>query len=455
MKLTELLTAPWAIVPDSLREIQEIYATHLKGEKIDLAGVEARLGRPLANDQQAYAVREGGIAVLSIDGVIAPKANLFTSISGGASAQMLSRQIESAMADNRVKGLVLAIDSPGGSVFGTPELAAVVRKASDTKPVVTVSEATIASAAYWVGSAANAVYLSGPTVEAGSIGVYSRMRLSEADPGSMEFVRGKYKRGGINGQAPSAEYMADYEAKLDHLYSVFVDAVAIHLGITSEDVNANMADGRVFIGQHAIDAGLAVGFATVDDIVERMATNPALFSARRKSAPVPGAPSKKPAGARADGSPEDEPVLLENPEPQQERTSMDRATLEQQHPALFAQLQSEFTVAGATAERTRIQAVLAVGDGLPGHEKVLSALAYDGKTTAAEASMAVLDAEKGARAAAIRAHADDAPAAAKPSAAPADTGAKTKAQQVTEAQAHAKEKGTDFVTALKELGYAS
>lgn len=69
--------------------------------------------------------------------------------------------------------------------------------------------------------------------------------------------------------------------------------------------------------------------------------------------------------------------------------------------------------AGATQERERIQAVLAVGANLPGHEALLNTLALDGKTTAPEASMAVLKAEGDQRAAAIKAHQDDAPAAAK------------------------------------------
>ena len=84
MKLVELLGSPWAIEPASLLEMQGIYETHLRGEKVDIDAIEARLGRPLANDQQTYAMRENGIAVLPIEGVIAPKANLFTRVSGGA-----------------------------------------------------------------------------------------------------------------------------------------------------------------------------------------------------------------------------------------------------------------------------------------------------------------------------------------------------------------------------------
>lgn len=159
MKLLDLLMSAWAILPEQLREIQAIYAGHMRGDKIDFEAIEARLGRPLANEQQDYQIRQGGVAVLTLDGVMAPKANLFMRVSGGVSTQMAGLQIESAMADPRVTAMVLAIDSPGGSVFGTPELGATVRELSGIKPIITVSEATLASAAYWVGAAANGVFV--------------------------------------------------------------------------------------------------------------------------------------------------------------------------------------------------------------------------------------------------------------------------------------------------------
>lgn len=450
MKLIELLSSPWAIRPDSLREIQQIYATHLKGEKIDLEAVEARLGRPLANDQQAYVLREGGVAVLRVDGVIAPKANLFTRVSGGVSAEMLIEQIHSAAADMRVKSLVQVVDSPGGSVFGTPEWAAAAREFAKEKPLVTVSDATIASAAYWGGSAANAIYLTGPTVQAGSIGVYTRMSLSQPDPTGVEFTRGQYKRGSMNGAPPSEEFMAYFDAQLDHLYSVFVEAVAENRGVSVEDVLEHMADGRVFIGQQAVDAGLVDGFASVDDLVEQLATNPAKFRTRRKAVFALGEPHPMPAGARADDP--SEPVLLDSEKPPIERTiPMDRATLEQQHPTLFAQLQTEFTAAGAAAELTRINGVRATV--VPGHEALVERLAFDGKTSPGDAALAVNAAVRQAHVAAAQAHEADAPKPAAHSPAPADRTSKTKAEQAAEATELAAKEGIDFLAALKKLGH--
>ena len=411
MKLTELLTGPWAILPDSLREIQQIYATHLKGDKIDIKSVEARLGRPLANEQQRYTVREGGVAVLPVEGVIAPKANLFTEISGGVSAQMLIQQVQSAGADSRVKGLVQVIDSPGGSVFGIPEWAQAVAEVAKVKPVVTVSDATIASAAMWGGSAANAVYLTGPTVHAGSIGVYARMGLSQPDPTSMEFVRGKYKRGAINGQAPSAEYMAYFEGQLDHLYSVFVDTMAAHRGTTSEKVLELMADGRVFIGQQAIDVGLVDGFASVNDIVERMATDPAQFSTRRKAVFALGGLSAESAGEpKSDTTPPGAGVAQATEPPKSQGTTMPttREQLAAEAPELLTAILAEGHAAGATAERQRIQAV--EGQLMPGHEALIATLKFDGKSTAGDAAMAVTAAERTVRETHAKNLASEAPA---------------------------------------------
>ena len=398
MKLIDLITAPWALAPEKLREIQAIYATHLRGEKIDVDAIEARLGRPLANDQQDYQIREGGVAVLSLEGVMAPKANLFMRVSGGVSTQLANTQIESAIADPRVTALVLAIDSPGGSVFGTPELAATVRELSAIKPIVTVTDATLASAAYWVGAAANGIYISGPTVQVGSIGVVASHRYDPKAAGTVtEITAGKYKRIASDTGPLSPEGLAYLQGHVDHLYSVFVDAVASYRGTTPESVLANMADGRIFIGQQAIDHGLVDGYSTVDAMVLQLAANPAKYARRSKASFADGLSPKSPAASAGVQTSADspEPVLLEPSPTANTRIPMDRSTLEQQHPALFALLQTEFMAAGATAERSRIQAVESAL--IPGHEALIATLKFDGKSSGGDAALAVNQAERALR----------------------------------------------------------
>ncbi len=74
---------------------------------------------------------------------------------------------------------------------------------------------------------------------------------------------------------------------------------------------------------------------------------------------------------------------------------MDRKDLEAAHPALFTQLQTEFTAAGASAERVRIQGVESAL--IPGHEALIAALKFDGQTTGGDAALAVNQAERAIR----------------------------------------------------------
>lgn len=456
MTLLDLLRSAWAIQPERLLEIQSIYDTHLRGEKIDIPAIEARLGRPLASEQQEYRIREGGVAVLSVEGVLAPKANLFMRVSGGASTQLLSKQVESAIADPRVRSLILQVDSGGGSALGVPELSDTIRELAAIKPIVTVTDGVMASGAYWLGSAANAVFGSGTTVQVGSIGVVMTHNYTPNASGAQttEITAGRYKCMATSAKPLDEEASAYLQQMVDHIYSVFVDAVAQNRGVSAEDVLQHMADGRTFIGQQAVDAGLLDGFMTVDQVAERMAADPTQYATRRKARVAALAtPAKRPAGARAEGDSQPEPVLLDPPAtPPQKETPMDMKTLAEQHPELLANIQAEARAAGAKAEQERVAAVRA--QSMPGHEALIEQLAADGKTTGPEAAMAVLAAERAAVAARGKAFVDDdAPAPAKNGAAPSDM-PKTKAQKAAEAKAYASEHGVDFITAMKKLGFA-
>lgn len=301
MNILDLLSAPWAILPERLHQIQGIYEAHLRDEQPDIPAIEARMGRPLANEQAPYEVMQGGVAVLAIDGVIAPKANLFTRISGGVSAAVLLQQLEAAAADSAVKSILQVIDSPGGSVHGTPEYAARVLEVGKLKPVVTLATANMASAAYWIGSAANAVFISGPTVLVGSIGVVVTHDYRPKERGQLtEITAGTYKRIASPEVPLTKEGRAYLQAQADHLYSVFVDAVAVHRGSTVQKVLAQMADGRVFLGQQALDAGLVDGIKPMGALLAEMARDPGQFAARRRAGQAaPARPASAPAPSPA------------------------------------------------------------------------------------------------------------------------------------------------------------
>lgn len=274
MRLLDVLNAPWAIVPEKLLEIREIYFAHLRGEEIDLRAIEARLGRPLDNPKQGYEVVDG-VAVLAVEGVIAKRMNLFTRVSGGTSTQLLERDVKAALEDRAVRSILLSVDSPGGHVDGVFELARTIFDARGRKPIVALGNGMMTSAAYWIASAADRVLITGETTQAGSIGVVAtHTDLSKAEEmrgvKTTEITAGKYKRIASEHKPLSDEARAAIQDQVDHIYSVFVNSVSQHRGTDVETVLDKMADGRIFLGGKAIDAGLVDGVSTQADLIRQL-----------------------------------------------------------------------------------------------------------------------------------------------------------------------------------------
>ena len=184
-------------------------------------------------------------------------------------------------------------------------------------------------------------------------------------------------------------------------------------------VLADMADGRVFVGKQALDAGLADGIATVDTIVERMATNPEKFAARTRAVfalgglPNVSAETSEGSGValplvEAGANPQDEPVLPVASATIPKGNAMTPQELAAQFAAENAEACALIRAEGAAAERSRIAEVRE--QSMPGHEDLIEALAFDGQTTGPQAAVQVLAAEKARVTGQAQARSDDAPA---------------------------------------------
>lgn len=441
MRVIDILQSPWAILPDKKLEIDAIYLTHLRGEKIDIKGVEAAMGRPLNNAPQGYSVING-VAVLPIEGVVAKRMNLFTHISGGVSSTMLQQELAKALEDPSVQAIILQIDSPGGAVDGTQELANAVFQARGKKPIVALADGCACSAAYWVAAAADQVFAASDTTMVGSIGVVTShvdVSAAEAQRGirTTEITAGRFKRIASQYAPLSPEGRASIQGQLDHIYGVFVDAVGQYRGgIDASVVHETMADGRVFLGQQAVDAGLVDGIATLDQLISQLTQDGTTAGLARKPGAVsPGTSTIATSAGAA------EPT----PTPEKENPMLNLEKLKADHPDLFqaavdagkaealagmAQELKDAEAKGATAERQRIQDVLA--QNLPGHDALVRSLAFDGTTTGPEAAMKVLEAEKAKRGANLEALRADAPNAVEPTA----TTESTPAPKNAAAEAH-------------------
>jgi len=199
---------------------------------------------------------------------------MFIRISGGTSMQLIEKDFREALADPQVRSIILVIDSPGGTVDGTQELATVIHNSRGIKPIITYAESLIGSAAYWIGSAADKIYISGDTTQVGSIGVVAtHVDVSKAEESmgykTTEIVAGKYKRIASQYAPLSDEGRETIQDIVDHVYSIFIRDVARNRGI-SEAQALDMADGKIFLGQKAIDIGLADEMGDLGSLVSRL-----------------------------------------------------------------------------------------------------------------------------------------------------------------------------------------
>ncbi len=411
-------------------ELKHIYETHLRGEKIDVKAVEARLGKPLINQLQGYEVVDG-VAVIPIDGVIAKRMNLFSQISGGVSTDLFARDLKAALADPSVKAIVLAIDSPGGTVDGTVDIARLVSESRGVKPIVAYTDGTMASAAYWIGSATDKVYIGNDATLVGSIGVvatHTDVSQAEAQRGvkTTEVYAGRFKRMASQYAPLSEEGRAYLQDRVDYLYSVFISAVAENRGVSIEKVLKDMADGKVFSGRQAIEAGLVDGVSTLDALIADMKHVPEGFN--RGSGGAPGKTKAK------------EKIMAEE---KKEEAALTAAFIAEKHPDVFKAIQDE----GAKAERERIHGVFSLFR--IGREKLVSEFMFDGKSTKADASVAILEAEDARKEAHLKALKEDAGAIKVPHAEPGNMASASGEKKIEElVNAYKKEHGGSDKDAL-------
>lgn len=356
-----LSTRYWALHPAKLEEISDFVAAQMAGEDTGMDLKELYSGDAGGGtDLRQYEVVDG-VAVLPVCGVLDRRLNLFQAMSGGTSSQQIARRILEAAADDDVTGIVLDMDSPGGSVFAVEEIGDAIAEARQSKTVVAHTLAMMCSAAYWVGAQADKVII-GANAEIGSIGVvcvhYDR---SEADRASgvrrTSLTAGKYKRIAGDTGPLSHEGQQYVQAQLDTYYSLFVDAVASGRGVSADTVLENMADGRTFIGEQAVAAGLA-------DQIGNFETALAEARGERRERPMPNEQKAHTPEAPAAGATEQAPLTMD--------------ALKAEHPDLVQALSAEASAEATSAERARVLEILGAEAGA---ELTMTAV-KDGMSTA-------------------------------------------------------------------------
>ena len=223
-----------------------------------------------APDANPYRVVGEGVGLLALSGILQKGPSKF---SGTTSTAMARRQVRAMVADEKVQSILLVIDSPGGYVGGTEDLAADVRAANEVKPVTAYIEDEGASAAYWIASQAGKVYANASAF-VGSIGVFAVVadlsKAVEAEGVTVHLLTtGPLKGAGAPGTPVTDAMLAQWQGEVDATMSHFTAAVRAGRSMGAKEFG-EVATGAVWIASEAKSMGLIDGVRTLDEVVMKM-----------------------------------------------------------------------------------------------------------------------------------------------------------------------------------------
>ena len=210
------------------------------------------------------------VAVIELDGVIASSSenNFF---SKEANATNMLKSLQQAKDDNEIQGIILKINSPGGTVAMSQNIYNQIINIRKEKPIIAVMDDVAASGGYYIASAADRIIAQEGTLT-GSIGVifsfmdYHNLLINKLNIDQVVIKSGKFKDIGSSTRAMLPEEKELMQNIVDDSYQQFLDAIrkgrierTACYDVTkvdlSESILTKYADGRVFTGSQAKKLG--------------------------------------------------------------------------------------------------------------------------------------------------------------------------------------------------------
>jgi signal peptide peptidase SppA len=263
-------STPWALLQEKLAIILDLLAFRAAGYQLSEEEIRMRIGAAAPR----LAQQNGAIAVLPLYGTIIPRGNMMMESSGATSVERFTAAFRAALNAPDISGIVIDIDSPGGAVTGVDELASEIYNARGQKPINAIASPMAASAAYWIGTAADSLSVT-PTGEVGSIGVFAAHRdmsaMMEKEGIKTTLISaGKYKVEGNPYEPLTDEARETMQGRVDDYYGMFVDAVGRNRGVKASAVRGGMGEGRLVGARSAIELNMADRIETMDEMMRRL-----------------------------------------------------------------------------------------------------------------------------------------------------------------------------------------
>lgn len=180
--------------------------------------------------------------------------------SGMIGGDQIARLIRQARHDDDVRAIVLRVNCPGGSVTASEKVLREVRVARESKPVVVSMGGIATSGGYFISAAADAIFVNPETIT-GSIGVVMYLPVIEGLLESFDVRSDGVSTGPMSGlfsltNRKTPAQAARLEEIIDETYLDFLNIVAEGRSMELAAVR-ELAKGRVWMGEQALEAGLA------------------------------------------------------------------------------------------------------------------------------------------------------------------------------------------------------
>jgi len=237
-----------------------------------LLGLAAFIATGQSRLYQEAVVREGPrdtkIVVISVGGII-----------DGQQAEDVCRQIKTARQDSAVKGLVVHVDSPGGTISGSDRIyqEIVNYRKERSRPAVAFMQGVAASGGYYASVACDEI-IAEPTAVTGSIGVlmahfvFENLLQDKLGIQPVFLTMGKKKDWPSSFRMPTEEELTYlHDRLLEPAYKRFVDVVKEgREKVLSPSEVEKLADGSIFVADQALEAKLIDKIGYLDDAIGRV-----------------------------------------------------------------------------------------------------------------------------------------------------------------------------------------
>lgn len=293
------LDGPWMITESALHDLLR---AHRDPERIkaELSYLDRfQMGN---NDRPPYDIY-GSVAVIPCVGVFTQRSTWWSWRFNGDRTQFA---LTHALQNVAVRSIVLDMDSPGGSVAGTKALADYIYAARQyKKKIVTVANEICASAALWIGTAGHELVATTAS-KIGSLGIIQpRLDLTKNNAqNGVEwtfFKSGSHKTFGYPDTAISDAERTYQQSLVNTYFDQFIQGVAQNRGVSPEEARKAWGNAQLWIGQAAVDVGLADSVNTLDGVVATLSGQP-IVNVSEQGTPEDGERTDAPSAAADPGS---------------------------------------------------------------------------------------------------------------------------------------------------------